>query len=204
MNTVNGLSAAQMDRAAYLTDEQRSALLQPLEHERVDQNESGQKYIPQWDVRAQLNKIFGFGRFDIEVLDKQKIVDSRGEEFCFVVYEATVRLTVYDQHGRRLGRWEDVAAADATGHKNPKPKQLGLGQAYHTAQTSAVSTALRRCASNLGDQFGLSLYNNGSTDPVVGYTLFDPLPEDEDGLLQGEHESTAQYTEDPEAVHAAS
>ena len=36
---------------------------------------------------------------------------------------------------------------------------------------TAESDALKRAASNLGDQFGLSLYNNGSSAPVVITTL---------------------------------
>jgi hypothetical protein len=36
---------------------------------------------------------------------------------------------------------------------------------------TAESDALKRAAINLGDQFGLSLYNNGATAPVVIQTL---------------------------------
>jgi hypothetical protein len=32
---------------------------------------------------------------------------------------------------------------------------------------TAETQALKRCAINLGDQFGLSLYRNGSTAPLV-------------------------------------
>ena len=39
------------------------------------------------------------------------------------------------------------------------------------AVKTAESDALKRAAINLGDQFGLSLYNNGSTAPVVTQTL---------------------------------
>jgi hypothetical protein len=36
---------------------------------------------------------------------------------------------------------------------------------------------LKRCAINLGDQFGLGLYNNGSTAAVVRSTLAGPAAE---------------------------
>jgi hypothetical protein len=39
---------------------------------------------------------------------------------------------------------------------------------------TAESDALKRAAINIGDQFGLSLYNNGSTTPVVVKTLVAP------------------------------
>jgi hypothetical protein len=39
---------------------------------------------------------------------------------------------------------------------------------------TAESDAFKRAAINLGDQFGLSLYNNGSTQPVVKQTLVAP------------------------------
>lgn len=182
---------ATMQNSAYLNEEQYTALIQPLDSAAVQKNESGQSYLPQWDIRARLNRHFGFGRYDIEILDKNLVVDSRGAEFVYVVYEVTVRLTIRDQHGRKLAQWDDVAAADATGYKNGTPKQLTLGQAYHTAQASAVAAALRRCAVNLGDQYGLSLYNDGSLNPVVGYTLFDPLPTEEDV-------PATPYTPDPD------
>ena len=39
------------------------------------------------------------------------------------------------------------------------------------AVKTAESDALKRAAINLGTQFGLSLYNNGSLKDVVGATL---------------------------------
>jgi hypothetical protein len=45
------------------------------------------------------------------------------------------------------------------------------GDVHDMAIKTAESQALKRCATNLGDQFGLSLYRNGSADPVVTVTL---------------------------------
>jgi hypothetical protein len=39
---------------------------------------------------------------------------------------------------------------------------------------TAESDALKRAAINLGTQFGLSLYNNGSLQDVVVRTLIEP------------------------------
>ena len=45
------------------------------------------------------------------------------------------------------------------------------GEAHDMAVKTAESDALKRAAINLGDQFGLSLYNNGAVAPVVVKTL---------------------------------
>jgi hypothetical protein len=45
---------------------------------------------------------------------------------------------------------------------------------------SAISGALKRCAVNLGDQFGLSLYRDGSVAPVVQRSLVAPSAGDDD------------------------
>lgn len=47
------------------------------------------------------------------------------------------------------------------------------GEAHDMAVKTAESDALKRAAINLGDQFGLSLYNNGAVAPVVVKTLVD-------------------------------
>jgi hypothetical protein len=41
------------------------------------------------------------------------------------------------------------------------------------ALKTASSDAMKRCAINLGDQFGLGLYDNGSLEPIVKATLVD-------------------------------
>jgi recombination DNA repair RAD52 pathway protein len=45
------------------------------------------------------------------------------------------------------------------------------GEAHDMAVKTAESDALKRAAINLGTQFGLSLYNNGSMRDVVVQTL---------------------------------
>ncbi|MBZ6211598.1 hypothetical protein KVH31_34450 [Streptomyces olivaceus] len=76
---------------------------------------------------------------------------------------------------------------------------------------TAASQALKRAATNLGDQFGLSLYNNGSPAPVVGFCaahpptewekVAEPVPEPNDPPVQpeqGAQEATGSVTVDPE------
>ena len=52
----------------------------------------------------------------------------------------------------------------ATGSANNLPSR---GDAHDFAIKNADSYALKRAAKDLGDQFGLSLYNKGSLEPVV-------------------------------------
>jgi hypothetical protein len=46
-----------------------------------------------------------------------------------------------------------------------------VGEAHDMAVKTGESDAFKRAAINLGDNFGLSLYNNGSPAPVVRATL---------------------------------
>jgi len=71
-----------------------------------------------------------------------------------VGYRAQVTVTV---GGATYTEW---AAGDAI---NPV-----RGDAHDMAIKTAESQAFKRCAVNLGDQFGLSLYNNGSFAATVG------------------------------------
>ncbi|WP_367880534.1 Rad52/Rad22 family DNA repair protein [Salinispora arenicola] len=50
-----------------------------------------------------------------------------------------------------------------------------MGDCHDNAIKTAVSQGLKRCAVNLGDQFGLGLYNGGGVDAVVVRTVVDPL-----------------------------
>ena len=84
------------------------------------------------------------------------------------------------------GSYTEWAAGDAT---NPT-----LADAHDQAIKTAESQAFKRCAVNLGDQFGLSLYKNGSTDA----TVLDVVGRDHAGsgqvpdLLQALCESTSE------------
>ncbi|PBC72350.1 MULTISPECIES: Rad52/Rad22 family DNA repair protein [unclassified Streptomyces] len=155
----------------------------------------GQSYVEAWDVRRHLIRIFGFGGFSIETLSldlvsQQEIKPGRWT----VVYRAQVRLTVYAADGREITHFEDGAAGDAIN----QPK---LGDAHDMAMKTALSQALKRCAVNLGDQFGLGLYNGGKSDAVVHFSAphppnewqkdTEPQPEPVDPPVQPEPEPDA-------------
>lgn len=164
-----------------VTPEQYAYLTQPVDAKRVQQLR-GQSHMEAWDIRRTLIRTFGFGGFDIEtkaldlVAQIQHTVDKDGKPIpdhkprWTVVYRAEVRLTVKAADGRVIGVYEDGASGDSQ-------NQPSLGDAHDQAMKTALSQGLKRCAVNLGDQFGLSLYNNGKTDPVVYRTLNAPAGE---------------------------
>jgi len=74
---------------------------------------------------------------------------------------------------------------------------------------TALSQAMKRCAVNLGDGFGLSLYNDGSRDAVVCWSAAHPpagaagrpaiVPDvPEDTPVRGEQTPQASPTAEPE------
>ncbi|MGW2739164.1 Rad52/Rad22 family DNA repair protein [Streptomyces sp. NPDC001288] len=172
-------------------------------------------HLEAWDVRRQLIRIFGFGGFSIETLSldlvhenanpnhrkKNKAGEEYGDPYTAwtIVYRAQVRLTVFDIHGREISHFEDGAAGDAV-------NQPSVGDAHDMAMKTAFSQALKRCAVNLGDQFGLSLYNDGSRDAVVSFSAAHPPmewkqaaapePEPEDPPVKPEPGSGAEEPDD--------
>nr|WP_015061039.1 Rad52/Rad22 family DNA repair protein [Streptomyces sp. W75]AFH75225.1 Hypothetical protein pCQ4.100 [Streptomyces sp. W75] len=134
----------------------------------------GMAHLEAWDVRRQLTRIFGFGGFDVETISLDQVAERetlKGDKPRWtVVYRAQVRLTIKDTSGNPIARFEDGAAGDSV-------NQPSLGDAHDMAMKTALSQALKRCAVNLGDQFGLSLYNNGSLDAVVMFSA--PHPPEE-------------------------
>lgn len=162
----------------YLNWKQYGQLLQPVNPVRVHQKD-GMSHMEAYDVRAHLNRIFGFGRWSAEVISMD-LVNERfgqnrsGKDACYVVYRAGLRLTVCAPDGTVLAKYTEYAAGDALGFPVIK-----LGDAHDFAMKTAESQALKRAATNLGDQFGLSLYNRGNMNALVGRTLVVvPQPEE--------------------------
>jgi hypothetical protein len=153
-----------------LNDLQLRRLLTPIDPARV-KSRDGQAYIPQQDVRAQLTRIFGFGGWDMEVTDQHLVYEGTqpsskdaSKIHHVACYRSTVRLTVKDLQGQVLGVYEDTNLSESA----PQPNR---GAAHSLAVTTSVSTALKRAASCLGDQFGLSLYNKGQRAGFVMWSL---------------------------------
>ena len=154
-----------------LRREQVDALLHPIAGARVTKKDN-QSHVEAYDIRRRLTNIFGFGGWgeesrtvliyeDLDVTvgqDKRPGVD--------VGYKATCTLTVYGigPQGQDAVFTEEAFGGQRMGVKS-------RGDCHDFAIKTAESQALKRCAINLGDQFGLSLYNNGSLAPLVKYVL---------------------------------
>lgn len=148
-----------------LTDKQIEQLLKPVAAHRVKQVD-GMAHLEAWDVRRYLIRIFGFGQWSAEVEDCQLVYEQEtmtkgGKPAYRVGYRATVCLAIHatGAHYTEAAFGESIM---------PDFKR---GACHDMAIKTAESQALKRCAVNLGDQFGLGLYNGGKTDAVVGGTL---------------------------------
>lgn len=161
-----------------LNPEQYDVLLRPLNGTRIANRQQGGKtlsYLESWDVRAHLIRVFGFGGFDIDLVD-QHLVNVReyvggrdnDKEMVECSWFAKIRLTVKDEEGYAIAYYSDAAVGSTSGPANM------IGEHHDNAMKTAASDALKRCAINLGTQFGLSLYDNGRTTDVVRRTLAVP------------------------------
>lgn len=179
-----------------LTGQQLAALLANLNPNRVAQRDKpgtrGKKmsYLEAWDVKSKLIAVFGFANFDAEVLDPQivKIEEWEEEQWNWangqkttpktnaagevetktkfrITFMATYRIVIHATGAT----YSEVAIASQTG--------TDPGEVADFAVKTAESDALKRCATWLGTQFGLSLYasddNHVHYNDVVG-RVFDP------------------------------
>lgn len=155
---------------AQFTQEQVSFLLQPIKGNRVLADGKGHSHVSQQDITAHLIRMFGFGNFDIDVLDCTLIFEEqRANDKGVLVnkwdacYRAMVRLTVRNPDGEVVAHYENGSTATAQNQSH--------GDAHDLAYKSAISLSIKRAAIALGDQFGLSLYNKGQLAPLVIKTL---------------------------------
>lgn len=165
-----------------LTPKQRAYLLKSINPRRVLESQ-GQKHLPAFDVEAYLTRFFGFEGWDREILElwliaeDSKVTQNDKHEITrvgwTVTYGCRLRLTIRNPEGEVV----KVTDGCATGSANNLPLR---GDAHDFAMKNADSYALKRCAKALGDQFGLSLYNKGSLEPVVRESLAYGEPERED------------------------
>ena len=146
-----------------LNEQQYEQLLKPLNAARVAQRgQAGRQlsYLEAWDVKAHLIRIFGFGGWSADVLESALAFEEKNEKGQWNVgYKVMLRLLIPALDCT----YTEAAVGSAT-----LPQR---GEAHDMAIKTAESDALKRAAINLGTQFGLSLYNNGSIRDVVVQTL---------------------------------
>ena len=144
-----------------LTDLQLKTLMGDLNPDRVAVKQR-MSYLEAWDVKATLIRVFGFGGFSSELIDSKilKAVEApqatnKDKTNWEITAQATVRL-----HIHQLGAvYTETAIAGS--------KQPDFTESADMAIKSAESDAVKRAAIFLGTQFGLSLYDSGSTNDVV-------------------------------------
>lgn len=146
-----------------LNEAQQAALLKGINERRVaKRSQSGMtlSYLETWDVKAHLIRIFGFGGWSWDVKAAELAFEDKNEKGQWNVgYRVIGTLHISD-----LNCTYTEAAVGSS--NNPQ-----RGEAHDMAIKTAESDALKRAAINLGDQFGLSLYNSGKIAPVVIETL---------------------------------
>ena len=146
-----------------ITTTQRDQLLKPLNATRVaTRGQAGRQlsYLEAWDVKAHLIRIFGFGGWSWTVNNAELAFEDKNEKGQWNVgYKVIGSLRIHDLNCL----YKEAAVGSSS-----LPQR---GEAHDMAVKTAESDALKRAAINLGTQFGLSLYNNGSLKDVVGATL---------------------------------
>jgi recombination DNA repair RAD52 pathway protein len=156
---------------------QYEQLLKPLHPSRVaKRSQAGRQlsYLEAWDVKAHLIRIFGFGGWSWTVIKAEVAFEEQNEKGQWNVgYKVIGRLYI-----SQLGcEYTEAAVGSAS-----IPQR---GEAHDMAIKTAESDALKRAAINLGTQFGLSLYNDGSLADVVRTTLDKAAPTEEQIGLHG-------------------
>lgn len=152
-----------------LTPVQLRALHSNLNENRVASRKVGGRnlsYLEGWDVKATLIKVFGYANFSAECLEAKVIreeqvpqSDNPSKTNWAVSAQAKVRLTI---HQTGAIYTEDAIATN---------KQPDWGEAADQALKSAETDALKRAATYLGTQFGLSLYDSGRLVDIITTTL---------------------------------
>jgi len=143
-----------------LTNAQLWQLMQALPDHRVKELK-GLSYVEAWDVKATLTRVFGFGGFSTEILSEQimfeeQVPRSSGSGTNWSIgYKVSLRLII-----PQLGAYWDEAAVGSN-------SQGSRAEATDNAVKGATSDALKRCATMLGTQFGLSLYDKGNQNEII-------------------------------------
>lgn len=145
-----------------ITQEQHDILLKGINASRIAKRQGGGgrslSYLEAWDVKAHLIRIFGFGEWSWDVVSADLAFEHENGKWN-VGYKVVGTLRIHATGAT----YTEAAVGSAT-----LPQR---GEAHDMAIKTAESDALKRAAINLGDQFGLSLYNNGAVAPVVVKTL---------------------------------
>lgn len=158
--------------SGYFSDAQMAQLLTGINPARVSKDGKGFSHVEAYEIRAHLNRVLGFARWSQRVVSQELVFESStGTEKpkWTVCYRSIVELVVCSETGDPLATYTEGATGDATNLPS-------RADAHDMALKTSQSQAFKRCAMNLGDQFGLSLYNKGSHRALVMRTLIWAAP----------------------------
>lgn len=183
-----------VEERSRFSPEQVERLLRPIKPNRVYQAQ-GQSHVAGWDVVAHLTRMFGFGGWEKEILsldlvcEDSEVTEKNDKKRVgwWVTYRCQMRLRVFGPDRCVVVEIDDAA----TGTASNMPSR---GDAHDFAVKNSITYALKRCAKDLGDQFGLSLYASGSLKPVVGMTLVGMPGEEPEHEVTGEELSVDPET----------
>ena len=156
-----------------LNDEQYKFLCSSIDKRFVSQrSQSGRSlsYLEAWHVKRTLIRVFGFGGFSATADEAECVSHQEGQgkdgKNHVVCWKVRVTLSIPSLDAT----YSEYAVGSAN--------LPSLADAHDMAIKTAESDALKRAAINLGTQFGLSLYDNGSLNDVVGRTLVHTVNEE--------------------------
>jgi recombination DNA repair RAD52 pathway protein len=142
------------------TPAQRETLLKPIKPHRVSKDGKGFSHLESYEVKAHLTRLFGFEGWSTRIDSLSVLFEDEKDGKWTVGYLCSMTLSVFSVDGVLVKESADASTGDAT-------NQRSRSDAHDLAVKSAVSGALKRCATAWGDQFGLSLYNRGSMEALV-------------------------------------
>lgn len=136
------------------------------------ESKQGKAYLAQHQARAEMNRIFGYGNWDIVADDPVLLYEEQrngsgqnsGKLYWIAGYRMKVTISIRDLWGMPIATFTGTHAEENASLPN-------RGEAHAMAITSVESYAMRRALINLGDRFGLGLYNGGSQAAHGQYTV---------------------------------
>lgn len=154
-----------------LTFEQIDELVKAINPSYVEKKQN-LTYLAQHQARAEMNRIFGYGNWSVTAGEPVLMYEysspgtgnKANKTYWHVAYRITVTVEIRDLWGMPVASFTGV-------HAEQNAPQPDRGEAHALALTSVDSYALRRALINLGDRFGLGLYNGGSTAPHGQYSI---------------------------------
>jgi len=145
-----------------LSEAQVEQLLKGINPNRVASRRGGGgknlAYVEAWDIKAHMIRVFGYAEWSWDVIAADLAYAFGPDDTSKnhrVGYRVIGSLKIH-----QTGATYTEAAVGMANLPDP-------GEAHDMAIKTAESDAFKRAAINLGDNFGLSLYKNGQTAPVV-------------------------------------